>query len=105
MDKEKNNDNWSEISKNSSDLSKKIKDKFKEENIVEDLKDSFMETIEHTSNIFETLTHTIDSTINDEEIRQESKEVINKINKEIQENLNGITGSFLSKAESSQEEE
>ena len=53
MDKEKNNDNWSEISKNSSDLSKKIKDKFKEENIVEDLKDSFMETIEHTSNIFQ----------------------------------------------------
>ena len=105
MDKEKNNDNWSEISKNSSDLSKKIKDKFKEENIVQDLKDSFMETIEHTSNIFETLTHTIDSTINDEEIRQESKEIINKINKEIQENLNGITGSFLSKAESSTEEE
>ena len=61
MDKEKNNDYWSEISKNSSDLSKKIKDKFKEENIVEDLKESFMETIENTSNIFETLTDSIDS--------------------------------------------
>ena len=64
-----------------------------------------METIENTSNIFETLTDSIDSKINDEEIRKESKEIINKINKEIQENLKGITGSFLSKAETSLEEE
>tara|TARA_B100000902_G_C27015789_1_gene767117 strand:+ start:408 stop:725 length:318 start_codon:yes stop_codon:yes gene_type:complete len=105
MDKEKNNDNWSEISKNASDLSKKIKGKFKEENTLEDLKDSFMETIENTSSLFKTLTNTIDSTITDEQIRKESKEIINKINKEIQENLKDITGSFLSKDENSKEEE
>ena len=47
--------NWSKISENASDLSKKIKNKTYEENLVEDIKDSFKETIENTSDILNIL--------------------------------------------------
>ena len=103
MDKE--NNNWSEISKNTADLSKKIKKKFQEETIVDDLKESFAETIENTSNILRSLTNTIDSTIKDEEIKKESKDIINKINKEIKENLKEISGKFSQNSASLFEEE
>ena len=103
MDNE--NNNWSEISKNTADLSKKIKKKFQEETIVDDLKESFAETIENTSNILRSLTNTIDSTIKDEEIKKESKDIINKINKEIKENLKEISGKFSQNSASLFEEE
>ncbi len=102
---EKENSNWSEISKNASDLSKKIKQNFEEESIVEDLKESFSETIESTSNIFQALLNTIDTTIRDEEIKKDSKEIINKINKEIQENLNKATSMLATNKKDFLEEE
>ena len=92
MDKE--NNKWDEISESSSDLSKKINKKFEEENIINDLKESFEETIENTSKILQSLTNTINSTINDEEIKRESKDIINKINIEIQGKLKEISGKF-----------
>ena len=100
-------DNWSKISENASDLSKKIKNKTYEENLVEDIKGSFKETIENTSDILNILSETIDTTVKDEEIKKESKEIINKISKEIQENLEDITGRFSSNESSlsSDEEE
>jgi len=98
-------DNWSKISENASDLSKKIKNKTYEENLVEDIKGSFKETIENTSDILNILSETIDTTVKDEEIKKESKEIINKISKEIQENLEDITGRFSSNESSSSDEE
>ena len=97
--------NWSKISENASDLSKKIKNKTYEENLVEDIKGSFKETIENTSDILNILSETIDTTVKDEEIKKESKEIINKISKEIQENLEDITGRFSSNESSSSDEE
>tara|TARA_B100001778_G_scaffold105010_1_gene85856 strand:- start:533 stop:847 length:315 start_codon:yes stop_codon:yes gene_type:complete len=98
-------DNWSKISENASDLSKKIKNKTYEENLVEDIKGSFKETIENTSDILNILSETIDTTVKDEEIKKESKEIINKISKEIQENLEDITGRFSSNESSSSSDE
>ena len=98
-------DNWSKISENASDLSKKIKNKTYEENLVEDIKGSFKETIENTSDILNILSETIDTTVKDEEIKKESKEIINKISKEIQENLEDVTGKFSSNKNFSVDEE
>ncbi len=64
-------DNWSKISENASDLSKKIKNKTYEENLVEDIKDSFKETIENTSDILNILSETIDTTVKN--LNQESR--------------------------------
>ena len=90
---EKESSNWSEISENASELSKKIKQNFQQESIVKDLNESFSETIESTSNIFLTLSNTIDTTIKDEEIKKEmTKEFIDFYSKNIDKNSVPIKG-------------
>ena len=80
---EKENQNLKDISKDSADVSKKVKDSPDDENIVDDLKESLVDSIQNTSKLLTTIIEKIDSTIKDEEIRKETKEVINKINNEI----------------------
>lgn len=80
---EKENQNWKDISKDSADVTKKVKDSPDDENIVDDLKESLVDSIQNTSKLLTTIIEKIDSTIKDEEIRKETKEVINKINNEI----------------------
>ena len=80
---EKENQNWKEISKDSADVTKKVKDLPDDENIVDDLKESLVDSIQNTSKLLTTIIEKVDSTIKDEEIRKETKEVINKINNEI----------------------
>ena len=80
---EKENQNWKDISKDSADATKKVKDSPDDENIVDDLKESLVDSIQNTSKLLTTIIEKIDSTIKDEEIRKETKEVINKINNEI----------------------
>ncbi len=41
-----------------------------------------------------TLRKTIDSTVKDEDIKKETKDIINKVSKEIQENLKDVTQRF-----------
>ena len=80
---EKENQNLKDISKDSADVTKKVKDSPDDENIVDDLKESLVDSIQNTSKLLTTIIEKIDSTIKDEEIRKETKEVINKINNEI----------------------
>ena len=80
---EKENQNWKEISKDSADVTKKVKDSPDDENIVDDLTESLVDSIQNTSKLLTTIIEKVDSTIKDEEIRKETKEVINKINNEI----------------------
>ncbi len=80
---EKENQNWKDISKDSADVTKKVKDSPDDENIVDDLKESLVDSIQNTSKLLTTIIEKVDSTIKDEEIRKETKEVINKINNEI----------------------
>ena len=84
---EKENQNWKDISKDSADVSKKVKDSPDDENIVDDLKESLVDSIQNTSKLLTTIIEKVDSTIKDEEIRKETKEVINKINNEIQDTI------------------
>ena len=80
---EKENQNWKDISKDSADVTKKVKDSPDDENIVDDLNESLVDSIQNTSKLLTTIIEKVDSTIKDEEIRKETKEVINKINNEI----------------------
>ena len=84
---EKENENLKDISKDSADVTKKVKDSPDDENIVDDLKESLVDSIQNTSKLLTTIIEKIDSTIKDEEIRKETKEVINKINNEIQDTI------------------
>ena len=63
------------------------KDSVNDEKIVDDLKDSLFESIQNTSKLLNTIIEKIDLTIKDDEIKNETKEIINKINEEILETM------------------
>ncbi len=63
------------------------KDSVNDEKIVDDLKDSLFESIQNTSKLLNTIVEKIDLTIKDDEIKNETKEIINKINDEILETM------------------
>ena len=82
MDKE---NQWAEINKDVADIAKKVKSKIDEEDLVEDLKESFKKTVESTTEIFKTLINTLESTISDDEIKQDSKNVVDNISSELKQ--------------------
>ena len=84
MDKE---NQWSEINKDVADIAKKVKSKIDEEDLVEDLKESFKKTVESTTEVFKTLINTLETTISDEEIKQDSK-VVENISSELKQVIN-----------------
>ena len=77
MDK---NNNWQDISDDMSDLSKKIKNNLTEENLVGDLKDSLNSTIQASGEILQNITNAIQETVKDEEIKSETRDILEKIN-------------------------
>ena len=80
MDK---NNNWHHISEDISDLSKKIKDNLTEDSLVGDLKDSLNSTIQASAEILKNITNAVQETVKDEEIKSETKHVLEKINNEL----------------------
>tara|TARA_B100001996_G_scaffold218400_1_gene167905 strand:+ start:985 stop:1299 length:315 start_codon:yes stop_codon:yes gene_type:complete len=91
----KKNNNWDHISQDIAEVAKKIKDKTGDEDLVEDLKESMKNTVQNTSDIFKNIIETIDSTIKDEEIKNETLEIVKKINIEIKKNVSDATTSIL----------
>ena len=85
---------WYEINKDVTNIAKKVKYKIDEEDLVEDLKDSFKKTVESTTEIFKTLINTLESTINDEELKQDSKKVVENISSEPKSIINDTKSKF-----------
>ena len=77
------NNNWSDMSEDIAKVAENFKGKMEEENLVDDLKQSFNETVENTSEAIKNLMSTVESVINDEEIKEETRELIKKINMEL----------------------
>ena len=105
---ENKENNWNEISADLNKLGKKIKEKAFEENSIEDLKDSFNNTVNDTGEMFKDLLKNIEATIKDEELKIETKEIIKKLNLELSDFFKDITDkiTFLSdkKNENTEEE-
>ena len=78
-----NNENWSKISDDISEVTKKIKSKINEEDLVEDLKQSLNETINSASEAMKSIISTVENTINDDDIKAEAKSVLDNINTEL----------------------
>ena len=74
--------NWSKISTEISEVSEKIKNKIDEEDLVDDLKLSFSESVENISDILKKIISTIELTVTDEDIKNETKKVIDSISAE-----------------------
>ena len=74
---------WSNISSDIADVAKKIKSRIDEEDLVEDLKDTFKITIDNTSQLINNIIKTVESTVTDEDIKNETKEIVNNINSDL----------------------
>ena len=82
------------VNEDVSEVSKKSKDKVTDDSLIEDLKESLNETLENTSTILKNFVHNVDTTITDENIRNETKEVILNINDELQNTIKDGTKKF-----------
>tara|TARA_B110000444_G_scaffold166109_1_gene155236 strand:- start:1681 stop:2007 length:327 start_codon:yes stop_codon:yes gene_type:complete len=76
-----NNKTSSGISSDFNKVGQKIrlKPEHEQEDLLKDLKESLKSTIDETSLIFNSLIDALDSTLNDEETRRQSKEIINNL--------------------------
>tara|TARA_B100000700_G_C14986658_1_gene829202 strand:- start:29 stop:331 length:303 start_codon:yes stop_codon:yes gene_type:complete len=93
---DKENKNWSEITDDLKNVRKKIVKKVDDENLVNDIKQSFSETLENTSDILDKLITKIENTINDEEIKSEASELINNLKSQLSNSFSGSDETFLS---------
>ena len=93
---DKENKNWSEITDDLKNVRKKIVKKVDDENLVNDIKQSFSETLENTSDILDKLITTIENTINDEEIKSEAFDLINNLKSQLSNSFSGSDETFLS---------
>jgi len=87
-----NQSNWNKISEDSSELTKKIKDKILTEN--EDINESLKNTISSTTEMLKKLVENIEDTIKDPEIKSESLELIKNISIELETFINKNTQFF-----------
>ena len=93
---EKENKNWSEITDDLKNVRKKIVKKVDDENLVNDIKQSFSETLQNTLDVLDKLIATIENTINDEEIKSEASELINNLKSQLSNSFSGSDETFLS---------
>lgn len=82
--------NWSEISKDISDISKKLKEKFDGDELTKDLKESFKNTIEASLETVNSLVEIVESSIKDPEIKEETMEIIIRISGEMKNSVNNM---------------
>ena len=100
------NNNWQDISKNISEVSNKLMKKTDDEDLVDDLKESLKSTIENTSKLISNVLNLVESNIQLEEIKHETKEFVQKINAELAKLIRDNKSKFSDKInmETSEEE-
>ena len=74
---------WSDISNDIANVAKQIKSNIDDENLVGDLKDTFKTTIDNTSQLIKNIVISVEAAITNEEIKKETKEIVNSINSEL----------------------
>ena len=77
------NKSWSELSDDLEDVAKKIKGKISQEELVNDLKESLSNTINSTTELIKNIVESIESTVKDDEIKKETKDLFTNISEEL----------------------
>ena len=109
---ENNKKKWSEISEDIAGVSENIKNKIQKEEVIDDLKESFDNVLHNTSEVIKNLIDAIEKTVQDEEVKEETREVLRKISKEFNNNVENsgikisqLFNDFLGEEEKFKEEE
>ena len=84
------NNNKFQTNGNQNNSYNKMKPNSDQNNLIKDLKDTFMETLNGTDEVFKNLIITIEKTVNDQKIREESTQNINNTYSEFKESLEEI---------------
>ena len=93
---DKENKNLPEITDDIKNVTKKIVKRVEDENLVNDIKQSFSETLQNTSDILDKLITKIENTINDEEIKSETSDLINNLKSQLSNSFSGYDEKILS---------
>ena len=101
------NKSWSDLSDDLEDVAKKIKGKISQEDLVNDLKESLSNTINSTTELIKNIVESIESTVKDDEIKKETKDLFTNISEELKTNVINLGTKIknLNPAKSSSEEE
>ena len=75
---------WSELSDDLEGVAKKIKGKIYQEELVNDLKESLSNTINSTTELIKNIVESIESTVKDDEIKKETKDLFTNISEELE---------------------
>ena len=102
----KENSKWIEIKEDISNNIDLILEKLDTSNLSNDIKETLSETIYQTSNLIKQIVKNTEKTIKDEEIKIETKKIINNIFKEFEHTINEIKNKVtISHEDTSTEEE
>lgn len=93
---DKENKNLPEITDDIKNVTKKIVKRVEDENLVNDIKQSFSETLQNTLDVLDKLIATIENTINDEEIKSETSDLINNLKSQLSNSFSGYDEKILS---------
>ena len=74
---------WEEMSDDIADISKKIKSNISGDENIDDLKDSLINIKENVMNTFNKLAEIVENTLNDEEVKKDTLNIVNKLRDEI----------------------
>ena len=87
------NNTWKEVGDDVSEISKKLNDKIISKQHLDDLKNSLQGTLNSTTNLINNLKQNVENSIQDEEIRKDSRDLIEKIKKEFEASMTNIKNS------------
>jgi len=79
--------NWAKLNDDLNDLTNKLQDKIAEDESIDDLRQSFKDTLNNMSSVIKNISNVIESTVSKDEIKSDSKKLINNIYEEFETSI------------------
>ena len=98
------NNKWSEINDEAKRIVSQIKNKGDTENKIQDLKDSLKDSVNSMEVFLKELVEIVNSSVTDEQLKEDSKKLVNSIAEELNVTINNIKAKIPSINQESEEE-
>ena len=98
------NNKWSEINDEAKRIVSQIKNKGDTDNKIQDLKDSLKDSVNSMEVFLKELVEIVNSSVSDEQLKEDSKKLVNSIGEELNMTINNIKGKISGTYKESEEE-
>ncbi len=98
------NNKWSEINDEAKRIVSQIKNKGDTDNKIKDLKDSLKDSVNSMEVFLKELVEIVNSSVSDEQLKEDSKKLVNSIGEELNMTINNIKGKISGTHKESEEE-